>query len=95
MASDKQNREEEQLCEYVRNCAIRRVLEYYGQRLEDIIEDLDEQIAEQDKTPTPGESEALLIVRNRLNSARIDLDLIAASAKTKAVMFEKERDLAK
>lgn len=94
MTPETRNLKEEQLSGYVRNSAIRRVLEYYGQTLEDMIEAIDEEIAEKDEHHEPFEAEALSIVRNRLNSARIDLDLIAASAKTKAVMFEKERDLA-
>lgn len=94
MTPETRNLKEEQLSGYVRNSAIRRVLEYYGQTLEDMIEAIDEEIAEKDEHHESFEAEALSIVRNRLNSARIDLDLIAASAKTKAAMFEKECDLA-
>lgn len=86
---------EEQLSTYVRNCATRRVLEYYAATLEDMVEDIDNEIAEMDRCNADDEANALAIVRNALNSVRIDLDLKAADAKLKSVQFEKIRDLTK
>ena len=77
-----------------KNSAIRRVLEYYAMDIENIVEDLDDRIEIAEKNDDPYEADALSIVRNALNSVRIDLDLKAAEAKAKVAMFEKERDLA-
>lgn len=86
---------EAQLSSYVSNCATRRVLEYYAATLEDMVEDIDNEIAEMDRCNANDEANALAIVRNALNSVRIDLDLKAADAKLKSVQFEKIRDLTK
>jgi myosin heavy subunit len=85
---------EAKLLNLKKNSAIRRVLEYYATDIEYIVEDLDDNIETAEKNGDQYEADALSIVRNALNSVRIDLDLKAAEAKAQVAMFEKERDLA-
>lgn len=84
----------DKISNYKKNSAIRRVLEYYTTDIEYIVEDLDDNIETAEKNGDQYEADALSIVRNALNSVRIDLDLKSAEAKAQVAMFEKERDLA-
>lgn len=77
-----------------RNSAIRRVLELYAANIESFVDTIDDEIEAAEKSGDQYEADALSIVRNALNSVRIDLDLKAAEAKAQVAMFEKERDLA-
>lgn len=82
------------LLSLMKNSAIRRVLEYYATDIEDIVESIDDDIETAEKNGDRYDADALSVVRNALNSVRIDLDLKAAEAKAKVAMLEKELDLA-